>query len=75
VGTGAVLEIVLEDRCYVIAHDHFLAWVGAETTALETQSWRSGGIYRWPRLSRAMADFLNRQHQGQRETAPADVDC
>ncbi len=39
---------------YLIEHDRFKAIVGENTNALNTRSWKQGGMYSWPDLSQEL---------------------
>ena len=58
VGKGEMLEISLEQGRFCLPHDTLLAWVGANTDALATESWIKDLHYSWPAPSKAMLEFL-----------------
>ena len=60
---GVVLEINLHGKRYSVAHDDLLEWVGENLNALNTRSWKDGGVYHWPSTSKKMLDFLESKNK------------
>lgn len=58
IGSKAMLDISIKGRRYLVPHDRLYNWVGTNTGALQTHSWRGNGLYSWPRPSRKMVAFL-----------------
>lgn len=58
IGSDTELSISIDETRYLIPHDRLVEWVGTNTSAMKTRSWLEGGLYSWPRPTRAMAAFL-----------------
>jgi hypothetical protein len=58
-GDGIRLLIRFGGRCYNVAHDDLVEWVGENANALNTDSWRLEGHYSWPNPSAKMRSFLS----------------
>lgn len=58
-GQRKILLITIPEGVFVIPHDTLLAWVRANKTALDSESWLGSlGEYHWPTAPADMVEFL-----------------
>ncbi|SFL61590.1 hypothetical protein SAMN05421863_1001191 [Nitrosomonas communis] len=70
------LYICFQDRgvWYLAPHDELLAWVQQNMNIINTESWRTAGLYSFPRLSAALKWYLESYRIGAAQpSASADV--